>query len=170
MGSRRLWKRRLYKPSSFASSLRGVIQCFLLYFVLQLKPQSDYVSVTLKVAGQQKQHVMYKVCEGGWSTHSQNKEHEAPSLQCRAVARRRRRRLSRGGEGGVLPTFHLGWACTLCTQSVGSPPCLYIWRGPGGRKRTQTRRFPIPLVLKTAFNTAPAYSVPNSRSHMDTRG
>lgn len=38
------------------------------------------------------------------------------------------------------------------------PPCLYIWKG-GGRKGTQTnsdaRRFLFPLVLKTAFNTAP---------------
>lgn len=59
---------------------------------------------------------MYKVCEGGGGLQagqhtrgdgfSHNKEPEAPSIQCRAVARRRRR-LSSGGRVHC----HLGRAC-----------------------------------------------------------
>lgn len=108
---------------------------------------------------------MYKVCEGGrperWSTHwvmaSPKTENRRQPLYNAGLSREEG--ASPGvGEGCCPLSPGLGMHIMYTVCGLPTPPCLYNWKG-GGRKGTQTnndaQRFRFPLVLKTAFNTAP---------------
>lgn len=136
----------------------------LLYFVLQLKPPSDCVSVTLK--GQREQHV---ICTRSVKEEEACKLVNTHGAMASPTTKNRRHPLynaglsreedaaSPAGEGSTATWAGHAMYTVVCGWPH-LPPGLYIWKG-GGRKGTQTNndahRSPFPLVLTTALNTAP---------------
>lgn len=130
----------------------------LLYFVLQLKPQSDCVSVTLK--GQREQHV---ICTRSVKEEEACKLVNTHGAMASPKAKNRRHPLYNAGlsrEDAAASPAGAGSTATYVHSSLWVAPAL----APGSvhleRRREEgnahrQRRSPFPLVLTTALNTAP---------------